>query len=282
VDCKTNPAISVVIPTYNRAGLIGRSIQSVLDQTYRDFELIVVDDGSTDDTSSVVAAFRDPRINYVRLRRNRGAGAARNAGIRMARGKFLAFQDSDDEWLPTKLAKQMLIFEQASANLGVVYSDKQRVLTDGTITYHASPTVVRGRLVDPATQFYQVYRVGIQSAVMKRESLDVAGYFNEDMPALEDLELFIRLSKRCDFYHIREPLVKYYETDGLSKNLHANWQARKLLLKLYYKELIHDPALFVKECVWLSRIRTGYYLRLRPVHPFLRGLYKAVRHSLPC
>src|SRR5215207_1289449 len=110
-DSGTEPAVSVVLPTYNRAPLLGRSIQSVLGQSYGDFELLVIDDGSTDGTDGVVAAFGDPRVRYVQLERNRGAGAARSVGIRMSRGRFLAFQDSDDEWLPSKLMKQMSAFE---------------------------------------------------------------------------------------------------------------------------------------------------------------------------
>jgi glycosyltransferase involved in cell wall biosynthesis len=251
-----HPTVSVVIPTYNRAALIARSLHSVLNQSYRDFEVIVVDDGSTDETAGVVAGFRDQRITYTRLARNTGAGAARNVGIQASKGKFLAFQDSDDEWLPEKLSKHMLVFAQGSPKLGVVYSDKQRLLKNGTTRYHESPAIVPGRLVNPTTQFYQVFRLGIQSIVMKRECLDAAGYFNEALPALEDLELFIRLSKCCDFCHIPEPLVKYYETEGLSKDLYANWVARKLLLKLYYKELLTPNLVFLlKECLWICKTR---------------------------
>lgn len=97
------PTVSVVIPTYNRAHLVGRAIQSVLNQTYQDFEIIVVDDGSTDNTEEVVKSFNDPRIRYIRHDQNRGGSAARNTGIKMARGEYIAFQDSDDEWLPEKL-----------------------------------------------------------------------------------------------------------------------------------------------------------------------------------
>src|SRR5262245_52205489 len=93
-----HPTVSIVIPTYNRAALIARSIQSVLNQSYADFELLVIDDGSTDETEGVVARFFDLRINYVRLASNAGASAARNVGIRISKGKFIAFQDSDDEW----------------------------------------------------------------------------------------------------------------------------------------------------------------------------------------
>jgi glycosyltransferase involved in cell wall biosynthesis len=241
-----HPTVSVVIPTYNRAALIARSIQSVLNQSYADFELLVIDDGSTDDTAGVVAGFYDPRINYVRLPNNAGAGAALNVGIRMSKGKFLSFQGSDDEWLSDKLAEQMSVFQQSSRKVGVVYSDMHRILKHGSVRYHASPTVVPGRLVNPTTQFYQVYMLGSQSVVIKRECLDATGYFNEQLPALEDLELFIRLSKRFDFFRIPEPLVRYYETDGLSK-IDTPHCLLENISELYYKELLVHTPFLIKE-----------------------------------
>jgi glycosyltransferase involved in cell wall biosynthesis len=247
-----NPAVSVILPTYNRAALLGRAIRSVLGQSYTDFELLVIDDGSTDETSNVVADFRDRRIRYISLAHNTGAGAARNVGIRMARGKFLAFQDSDDEWLPSKLVKQMSAFERGSVRLGMVYSDMQKILGDGTATYFAAPSVPSNRLINPTIRFYQVCNLGIQSAVIKREYLDAAGHFNESLPAFEDLEMFIRLSRQCEFYRLREPLVRYYDTQGISKDLYANWLSRKLMLKLYYKEVLtHNPAFLFHEALWL-------------------------------
>ncbi len=97
------PMVSVIIPTYNRAHVLGRAIRSVLDQTYQDFELIVVDDGSSDHTGEVVATFADPRIHYLRHEKNRGAAAARNTAIKTAQGEYIASLDSHDEWLPEKL-----------------------------------------------------------------------------------------------------------------------------------------------------------------------------------
>ena len=247
-----DPTVSVIIPTYNRAALLGRSIRSVLEQSYTDFELIVVDDGSTDETAGVVAGFRDGRIRYLPLARNTGAGAARNAGIRVARGKFLAFQDSDDEWLPSKLAKQMSAFERGTARLGVVYSDMQRILCDGTTNYFAAPSVSSDRLINPAIRFYQVSNLGIQSTVIRREYMDEVGHFNEDLRAFEDMEIFIRLSRRCVFLHLREPLVNYYDTQGISQDRYAGWVSRKLMLKLYYKEILtRYPSFLVKEALWL-------------------------------
>lgn len=239
------PTVSVVLPTYERRQLIGRAIRSVLNQTYHDFELIVVDDGSTDGTVVEVKGFDDPRLSYVRLDANRGAGAARNTGIRRATGRFIAFQDSDDEWLPEKLERHVYAFERCAPEIGVVYSDMQRVLRDGTIHYHRSPTVVPDVLIDPSTRFYQVCRLGIQSSVIRQECLAQVGDFNEAFPALEDLELFIRLSRRYQFHHLQSPLVRYYETDGLSKNMPAKRVARALLLDLYREDLERDDGAFL-------------------------------------
>lgn len=250
------PCVSVVLPTYDRAPLLGRAIRSVLGQSYEDFEVIVVDDGSTDGTAGVVASCGDPRVRYVALAHNAGAGAARNVGIRLARGKFLAFQDSDDEWLPSKLSKQMSAFERGPAGLGVVYSDMRRVWGDGSETYLAAPDVRPGRLVGGPERFYQVCDLGVQSAVIRREWLDAAGHFNEELPALEDLEMFIRLSRLCAFEHLREPLVRYYDTDGISKDRYAKWVSRRVILRLYYKELLtRNPAFLLKEALWLCATR---------------------------
>ena len=241
------PAVSIVLPTYNREALIGRSIRSVLEQTFADFELIVVDDGSTDATTEELTrlAHGDRRIRYLRLDENRGAAAARNVGIRHAMGPFIAFQDSDDEWLPVKLERHMRVFATCGPDVGVVYSDMDRILSDGTVQYHRSPDIAPGVLIDPGTGFYQVCKLGIQSAVIRSECFARAGGFNEDFPVLEDLELFLRLSQRYGFHHLHEPLVRYYETHGLSKNMPAKLIARALLLNLYRRNLEREDTAFV-------------------------------------
>jgi glycosyltransferase involved in cell wall biosynthesis len=274
----SNPVVSVVLPTYNRASLLNRAIRSVLAQSYSNFELIVIDDGSTDETYVVMNGFRDRRIRYISLEHNTGAAAARNVGIRMARGKFLAFQDSDDEWLPTKLAKQMSAFRCGSRRLGVVYSDMEKILSDGTVNYFAAPDVPSSRLINPAIRFYQVGNLGIQSAVIKRECLDAAGHFNESLPAFEDLEMFIRLARQCEFHRIEEPLVRYHDTQGISKDLYAAWRSRRLMLKLYYKEILtHSPAFLVYESVWLFRTQLKA-ARARRGESFIR---KSGKHAPP-
>ena len=239
------PAVSIVLPTYNRARLLERSIRSVLAQTYTDFELVVVDDASTDATERLVKGIRDDRVIYLRLETNSGAAAARNAGISRSTGAFLAFQDSDDEWAHHKLEKQMRAFE-AAPDVDVVYCDMTRVLRSGERRYHAAPTVVSGRLVDPEIGFYQTYNMGIQSAVIRRRSLDAVGLFDTRLPCFEDLELFIRLADRFAFVHVAEPLVSYHETKGLSSNLRASFEARKRLFAAYRTRLEAEAPAFVE------------------------------------
>ncbi|HVN85717.1 MAG TPA: glycosyltransferase family A protein [Candidatus Binatia bacterium] len=235
----SDPKVSVVLPTYNRAALLDRSIMTVLAQTYDDFELLVIDDGSTDDTHAVVQRFTDQRLRCHRLDSNVGPGAARNVGIRAARGEFVAFQDSDDEWTPDKLERQMAAFARAAAAVGVIYSDMSLVRDDGTVVYHPSPSVTSGRAVDPATGFYQVYMLGIVGVVVRTECLLQVGGFDEQLPAFEDLELLTRLAQRYEFIHIPQSLVRHHRTGGRSDNLAAECRARCRLLRSYYREIGH-------------------------------------------
>src|SRR5688572_1010022 len=186
-------ATSVVLPTYDRAALLPRAIASVLAQSDGDFELIVVDDGSHDDTPDVVAGIRDPRIRYVRLPANRGLPAARNAGLAVARGAFLAFQDSDDEWMPDKLERQRGVLGR-HPEVDVVYGDMDRVAADGAVRRHRSPAIVRGRLIDPATGFWQSYLLAMQPVLMRRHCLE-GTRFDERLVRFEDLDLHVRVAR---------------------------------------------------------------------------------------
>ena len=108
------PTISIIIPTFNRAHLLERTINSVLKQTYTDFEIIIIDDASQDNTKDIVQRFKNKNIKYLRQNENKGAPAARNRGIQEAKGRYIAFLDSDDEWVPEKLEKQLALFEKST------------------------------------------------------------------------------------------------------------------------------------------------------------------------
>ena len=118
----TNPFFSVVIPTHTRSALLAQAIQSVLSQTFTDFELIVVDDHSTDETQKQLAHYDDPRLTYLLNDHSRGGAGARNAGIARAQGQWIAFLDDDDVWLPQKLAQQYQKIKSVTAEIGLVYT----------------------------------------------------------------------------------------------------------------------------------------------------------------
>ncbi len=249
------PEVSVILPIYNRGHLIKRAILSVLNQSLRDLELIVVDDGSTEDIEKIVNSLDDGRIKYIRHEANRGAGAARNTGIGASCAEYIAFQDSDDEWLPEKLERQIEAFKGAGRDAGIVYVDMLRIGEDGRSYYWTSPTVRKGCIVNQETLDYQVAGLGIQSAMIKRECFNEVGLFDESFPRFIDLEFFIRLSKRYEFYHIKEPLCRYYSTEGISTDINALCIARVLLLKKYFNDIKDDSAFLLSQFAILAEIQ---------------------------
>jgi glycosyltransferase involved in cell wall biosynthesis len=230
------PVVSVILPTHNRAGFLAASINSVLKQSFGDFELIVIDDGSTDSTEEVVSTFKDNRIRYIGYEPNHGGAHARNVGLEAARSDLVAFQDSDDEWLPGKLSKQVEAIMSASSETGVVYTDMLRLGKDGREHVWRSPDIVRGRLASSSSSGsldYQVICIGIGSALFKKKYIVEVGGFDEDLKRLIDLDLFVRLSFVCDFIHLKEPLIKYYDTDGITSSPYNLFLAREVLLDKY-------------------------------------------------
>jgi glycosyltransferase involved in cell wall biosynthesis len=211
----SNPVVSVIIPTYNRAKVIGRSIISVLAQTYRDFELIIVDDGSTDNTEEVVKSFNDPRIYYIQKEQNRGVSVARNIGIKAARGDYIAFNDSDDEWLPTKLEKQMALFKRdEKGDLGLVLCG---VLNQGLHgEYYIAPKIHLMRFDNLLSHRLDVGYFSIQF-IIKRCVAAAELYFDENIRASEEWDLLLRLSRICRIDYVPEALARiHYSHDSMS------------------------------------------------------------------
>ena len=228
--------VSVIIPTYNRAHLIGRAIKSVLNQTYQDFELIIINDGSTDNTEEIIKDFqkKDERIKYICHGKNKGGSAARNTGIKVARGEYIAFQDADDEWLPEKLKKQMEIFKNTSSNVGLVYTGFW-IIRDNQKTY-IPQSWVKQKDGDIYIELLKDNFVGTPTILIKKKCFQKVGVFDETLPRLQDWELVIRLSKYYNFKCIDEPLlISYYTTDSISANYKALIEAHELILTKHYK-----------------------------------------------
>lgn len=222
--------VSIIIPTRNRPHLIIKSIQSILSQTYQDFEIIVVDGSDGDDTEKVVKNFNDPRIRYIKDEKNKGPAAARNIGIGTAKGEYIAFQDDDDEWVPEKLEKQMKAFKNAPPEVGVIYTgfwriknDKKTYIPSNEITQkegNIHNILLKGNFVDTP------------AAVVRKDCFKKVGLFDESLPALEDWELFIRISKVYSFKCIDEPLFYSYFTLGsVNTNKRNTIKALELILE---------------------------------------------------
>ncbi|MFH1117065.1 MAG: glycosyltransferase [Pseudomonadota bacterium] len=195
------PAASVIIPTYNRAHVLGRAIGSVLAQSYRDFELIVVDDGSTDDTAALPAC-RDERVTLVR-QDNRGVSAARNTGIRHSRGRLTAFLDSDDEWLPDKLARQVGRPESEQPDF-ICHTDEIWLRDGKTVPQKRIHRKQGGRFFERSLQRCLI---SPSSVMLSRSLLDRIGWFDEDLPAAEDYDLWLRITAFHEVDFVAEPLV---------------------------------------------------------------------------
>ncbi len=232
--------ISVIIPTYNRGALIERALQSVLTQNHPDLEVIIVDDCSNDNTEEVVKSLHDPRIKFIRHTRNQGANAARNTGIHAASGEFIAFQDSDDEWMPGKLAKQLEAFQHAPSDTGVIYTAFWRIEgKEKTYTPSKDVLTTNGFLLE---ELLKRNFITTQSILVKKACLEEVGLFDETMPRLQDWELLLRLAKHYPFHFIDEPLVNVYHTPGnITSNQQALNDALVLLLEKHYNDFAQYP-----------------------------------------
>ncbi len=200
------PKASIITPTYNRADMLGQAIQSVLDQDFTDWELIVVDDGSRDHTSEIVAGFADPRIRYI-YQENKGLPGARNTGIRQARGQYIAFLDSDDLFLSHKLVEETEILD-GRPDLGLVACGYLEVDRDLRVLREMRPWQSYPQL--NLTTWLLGCPVVVSTILVRREWLERVGLFDEKMRYVEDWDLWLRLSYAgCRMDWLPRPLCCY-------------------------------------------------------------------------
>jgi glycosyltransferase involved in cell wall biosynthesis len=207
----SNPEVSVIIPTYNRAASIGDSIRSVLSQSFQNFEIIIVNDGSTDDTEKIISEISDVRIRLVSHESNRGAPAARNTGIQSSKGEFVAFLDSDDRWLPDKLQIQMdyLQKSQETGSCSTGYYKYQE-----TIGFLASNPVwpEKDRLKHLLTTMDLSFGTTL---LVRKNCFDKVGLFDENFPRHEDWDWVLRYLKFYQHHVIQQPLVEIIRSSGI-------------------------------------------------------------------
>jgi glycosyltransferase involved in cell wall biosynthesis len=270
-----SPKVSVVIPAFNRPVPVRRAIESVLAQTCQDLEIIVVDDGSTDATAEAVEAVADRRITLIRHERNRGGSAARNTGIRASSAPFVAFLDSDDEWLPSKLERQLEVFERSSEMLALVYTGAERVFADGSVSRHTAR-----RRVDLTRALLTENVVGETSVGMvRRNALDAIGGFDESLPSCQDLDLWLRICEQFSADVVPDALVRVSngnDSGRITTNVPRAFLGRELYCHKHREKMIRRGVLhlFLRESGWRQhrggrnpRLARRFYLESLGANP---------------
>jgi len=223
------PEVSIIIPTYNREKFLSKAIKSILTQTFKDFELIIVDDGSIDNTREIVNGFikQDRRIRYIYRKNSGGTSVPRNEGIKQANGNYIAFLDSDDQWLPEKLEKQITFFKNSKdKKLGFLGCGALAVKenTESIIAEYKLPNSFRGNV------FFKLLKnnfiLSPSGIIISKKILDMVGMLDKKFKMVTDWDLYIRILKKYNFDFIKEPLFKYYVHE---KNITKTLDRREMI-----------------------------------------------------
>jgi glycosyltransferase involved in cell wall biosynthesis len=249
VSASSEPKVSVIIPTHNRAASLGCAIVSVLHQTFQDFEILVVDDASQDNTVQILSNFNDHRIKYIHHETNKGGSAARNTGIMLSSSRYIAFLDDDDEWMPSKLAQQIQAIENSPFRTGGIYTGYLIVDREtGRILGQHIPS----KEGDLSSKLYVSNWIGGTSSVLlRRECFEKVGPFDEQLSSFQDYDMWIRIAKVFHFSYLRDPLLKYYVH---GKKIWTNLPALSRGVDMMLAKYGHSRA-FRKRCSY-------YYLAL--------------------
>lgn len=224
-----HPKISVIMPTYNRAKFIKDAVNSVLSQSFKDFELIIINDGSTDTTEKVILKFKDPRILHIRRRKNEGLPSARNLGISKARGRYISYLDDDDIYYPRHL-KTLSDFLDTHQGIGLVYADTHFKKNGKAFVPYS---------FDYSKKHLEIDNIipGDASLMHRREAFDKAGYFDESLSFGEDWDMWLRISDAYNFFHLKAVVacIRFHErnmTDNAKEPFRAYlYVIRKRLMR---------------------------------------------------
>lgn len=229
--------VSIIIPTYNRAKMLEKSVNSVLAQTYPWFEVLIIDDGSTDNTRQLVASFQDKRIRYYQMEKNQGASAARNYGLQNANYDYIAFEDSDDLWYADKLEKQMKILQNADEDIGIVYHKIVYDFGEGRYAILPPEEIEKEKKSGNIyTQMLYHNLIPCPSILARRSAIRKTGNFDTELKALEDYDFALRLTKKYKAYFLDEILLNAsLLNQGVSSNP-VNYLVASCMILVKYKQ----------------------------------------------
>jgi len=220
------PKVSVIIPTHNRAESLRAAITSVLNQTFHDFEIVIVDDASKDHTREVITNFNDVRIKVIHNPFSKGDAGARNVGVMNSNGEYIAFLEDDDEWLPEKLQIQINLLDNSPSEVGGICTGRFTIKEADRRAF----SVWNPEINDLSKENF----ITTSSILLKKECFEKCGLFDESMPTSSDYDMWIRISKKYAFKSVNMPLMKYYIHDNsLSFNYEKMIRGVEILLKKY-------------------------------------------------
>jgi len=240
--------VSIIIPTYKRARIVSETIQAVLNQTYSDWEAIVVSDGPSDDTRKVVEAFADSRIKYYEIAHNGRPAVPRNFGISKTQGQYLAFCDDDDTWLPEKLALQLAKFDE-DRDIGLVYTKClfKRGKKERTVPYNCRGGFIFNEL------FLSFGFIASSTVLVKKEVINEVGIFDEDvrLKATEDFDLWLRIAHKHKVGCVDKPLLIYRSDsdNNISRGVLGALRRQYLISWRFYRKNYVGLGLFLKKSV---------------------------------
>ncbi|MFH1769727.1 MAG: glycosyltransferase family 2 protein [Parcubacteria group bacterium] len=241
--------ISIVIPTHNRPESLKKAVESVLAQTYKDIEIIVIDDGIEQRAEDVIKEINDSRITYIQHQISRGGGAGRNTGIKASKGDFIAFLDDDDEWFPEKLEIQMQAFEETPADVGFCFTAVENIYNDCRKATRVSDGIDNylNLLLEYFSGFLNV------TLVIKKSVFDNVGLFDEDFPSHQETDLLIRIMQKYKGLGINKPLVHVNMHKGHSLMIpFRRIKGREMILEKHAELFEARPVSFARQIFGLG------------------------------
>lgn len=232
----TDPDVSIIIPTYRRPARLTRAVESVCNQTYDQWELYVVNDAPDHDIVDVLPS--DERIKYIRHKENKGAPAARNTGIQMSEGPYVALLDDDDAWKPEKLERQVNHLQQLSSEYGLVYTGADIIRDE---------ELIKRRIPESTGDVFRVllhHNIVISATpLIRRECFEKVGYFDTDLLSSQDLDMWLRIAQSYKMDAVTESLAIVYKCHGerISENSERKYQGQRRILEKYEEHLKSNP-----------------------------------------
>lgn len=292
---KKNPLVSIIIPTYNREEFIADAIQSVINQTYKNFEILVIDDGSKDNTKNIIQSMKDSRLFYF-LQKHNGRSSARNLGISISKGKYITFLDSDDLYLPEKIEKQVTYLEQ-NLQYSMIYSSAKCIDEKGACLNYTYTATASGWIYEKIAYFLPTTII-LPTVMVRKRIFQEIGIFDEKMNRFEDIDMWRRISRQCMIYampditclirthkdnHIKnqdpKQIIKnleYYKNKILTEDVHISKKQHEEKIKLLYEYYINAFLALPEFYVFAKKL----YFLLTGKPFFIRILYQKIKQLL--